>query len=305
MPMLVSRRLASVLCAGLLSTLPGAALATPVLHTVDASLSMLSANVSGTIALAVHTNLGTVNGTANANGTLSSTNESGSINLDWGSPVWANQLDVAAGDANLNTGPVGAVPGSATLDLFGFIPVNFNLSINVDFLSIAFNTPFSAPTTPIEGSPGAGPWIAGDLVDVGLGAQIDFTGTGPFGITIANNNIPIGPSNIAGIPIPLTLARDGLTGSDVTLTLPGLSLSLPAQPTSNFSSPGCEFGQTSLGCTLNVSSIDVTLTSLNFSNITGTLVASQDGVGIVPEPALALLLAAGLVGLGIAGRRRA
>lgn len=280
--------------------LPGAALAVPVGHTVDASLSMLSADVTGTIALAVHTNLGTVNGNANAAGTLSSSNESGTIVLDWGSPSWAGQLDVAAGGASLNTGPVGSVPGSATLDLFGFIPVNFSLAINVDFLSITFDGAFSGSTSPPAF--GTGPWSAVDLVDLGLGAQIDFTGTGPFGITIANNNIPIGPSTIAGIPVPLTLEHFG-GGSEVTLTIPGLTLELPPQPTSNFATPGCEVSA-SIACALDVQSVDVTLTSLTFSNIQGTLVATQGVTPIVPEPSVLGMLALGLGGLAFASRRR-
>lgn len=300
--MIGSSRSLYALQAAILLALPGAASATPVLHTVDASQSSLTADVAGTISLAVHTNLGTVNGSAVASGSLGSNSESGTVNLDWGSPTWAGQLDVAAGGANLNTGPVGSVPGSATLDLFGFIPVNFSLAVNVDFLSISFDTPFSSPTSPPTF--GAGPWLGGDFVDLGLGAQIDFTGTGPFGITLANNNIPIGPSTIAGIPVPLTLAHAG-GGSSVTLTIPGLSLSLPPQPTSNFAVPGCEFGQTTFGCTLDVTSVDVTLTSLTFSNIQGTLVATQSLTPIVPEASVLGMLGLALAGLAFAGRRRA
>lgn len=296
-----SHRLASVLGLGLLLCLPLASSAAPVTHTVDASLSMISADVTGTITLAVHTNLGTVNGNANAAGTLSSNTETGTVNLDWGNPQWFNQLDVAAGGATFNTGPVGALPGNATLDLFGFIPVDFNLSINVDFLSISFATAFSSPTFPNEPVATTGPWIGGDFVDLALGAQIDFTGTGPFGITLGNNNIPIGPSIIAGIPVPLELARFG-SGSSVSLTIPGLTLALPAQPTANFAVPGCEVSA-SLACALDVTSVDVTLTSLTFENIQGTLIATQSLVE-VPEPAVVGLLALGLAGLAVVARRR-
>jgi hypothetical protein len=286
----------------------GPAAATSVLHTVDASLSMLSADVSGTLAITVNTNLGSVGGSAVANGTLNSNTESGTVQLDWGAPSWNSQLDVGAGDADLHTGPSGSVNGNATLNLFGFLPVNFSLTIAVDDITLNLATPFSSPTFPLDpGGAGPGPWGAADIVDLMLGAQVDFSAVGPFGITIGNNNVPIGPSVVPTIPIPLNLARVGGypgTGSAVTLTIPpGMSLSLPAQPPSSFPSPGCEFGQTTFGCTLDVSSVTVQLTSLTFSNIAGTLVATSNT--IVPEPTVGLLLGVGLAGLAARRHRRA
>jgi hypothetical protein len=285
----------------------GTVSANPVLHTIQPSLSSLSANVTGTLGITVNTNLGTVPGTATATGLLSSTNEFGTVNLDWGNPAWNSQLDVAAGDANIHTGPPGSVNGNATLNLFGFIPVNFALTIAVDDITLNLATPFSSPTVPLDpGAAGPGPWGSGAFVDLLLGAQVDFSAVGPFGITIGNNDVPIGPSTVSSIPIPLTLARVGGfpgTGSSTTLNIPsGLSLTLPAQPPSTFGSPGCEFGQTSLGCTLDVTSVTVQLTSLTFSNIMGTIVATSNT--IVPEPSLVLLLGGGVAGIAAFGRRR-
>lgn len=287
--------------------LAGAAQAAPVLHTIEATLSMLSADVEGTLNIAVHTNLGTVNGSAVASGMLSSNNENGTVNLDWGDPVWHSRIDVAAGDANIHTGPAGSVNGNANLDLFGFIPVNFTLTISVDDISLNLATPYSGPTSPPDpGGAGPGPWQSGDIVDLLIGAQVDFNAVGPFGINIGTNNVAIGPSVVPSIPIPLELSRiggDPGTGSRVTLDIPaGLSLSLPPQPTSNIPTPGCEFGQTTFGCTLDVTSVDVTLTSLTFSNIMGTIVATSSTV--IPEPSVGLLLGLGLGGLALHGRAR-
>jgi len=141
--------------------------------------------------------------------------------------------------------------------------------------------------------------------DIALDAQFDFTATGPFGITLGNNNIGIGPSNVTGIPLGVTLERLGGnpgTGSRVELpSRSGLQISLPAQPPSNFGSPGCEV-DASVGCALDVQSVDVTLQDLTLSNISGMIVADQQGV-VIPEPSTLALLGLGVGGLWVATRR--
>ena len=280
------------------------ALAIPITHTINGSLSNLSANVSATMGITVNTNLGAVNGTASASGPLAST-PNGSINVDWGAPVWNSQIDVPAGGATINNPNPGSANGNATLNLFGFIPVNFSLNINVDNIGIGLVTGFSSSTSPLDPVvPGAGPWTGSDVVDIALSAQVDFTGTGPFGITIANMNIPIGPSTVPGIPLVGSLSRLGGnpgTGSRITLPVAGLTIGLGAQPPATFGAPGCEVS--TFFCALNVTSVTVTLQSLTLSNINGTIVADSLAI-ITPEPATALLFGMGAVGAIAALRRR-
>lgn len=308
----------STLALGLLFTV-GTANATPVTYTVDSSQTMISADVSANLAIQVNTNLGTVNGNASGSGSLSSNGESGSATIEWGVPAagsqplddpgaWFNQLDVDAGDMNLNTGSVGSVNGGATLDLFGFIPVNFDLTVDVDNISLGLGSDFSG-ALPLEGpgKAGDGPWVAFDAVDLLLGATFDFNATGPFGINIGGGNT-VTPTTIPGLPLAITLERTGVsganprgTGSQIGLPLPGLNLSIgPLAPT-NISTPGCEV-DASLACALNVTSVTLTLTSLDFTNVSGNLVATSNA--IIPEPGTLGLIGIGLVGLGIVGRRR-
>jgi hypothetical protein len=284
---------------------PGAAL--PVSHVVSATLTNVTATVSGTMNVMVYSNLGSVPGTASASGPLASSGESGTITVDWGNPAWNSLLEAGPGDANINLGPSGSANGSANLNLFGFIPVTFNITVNVDNINLTLASSFASTTGPVDpGAAGPGPWLGIDTVDLALSAQVDFNATGPFGINIGTNNIAIGPAVVNAIPLAVSLARIGGmpgVGSQVSIPIPnGLSLALPAQPTSNIPTPGCEFGQTTFGCTLDVSSVDVTLTSLTFSNLAGTVVATSSTV--VPEPTAALLIGAGIVGLAVARRRR-
>lgn len=292
----------SLVIATALTLLAAPALAIPVTHTINGSLSNLSADLDATLSINANTNLGNQSGSASASGTLSSTPQ-GAIELDWGAPSWSGQADIAAGGADIQNPNPGSASGNATIDLFGFIPLNFNLNINIDTIDLNLASAFSGTTAP---TPGPGPFVTGDIVDIELSAQIDFAAAGSFGINIGQNDLMIGPSVVTAIPLVGALSRTGGfpgTGTSLNVTLPGLTISLPPQPTNTINTPGCEFGPLPFnGCTLNVSSVDVTLTSLTLSNITGTIVA-ESTTAIIPEPAGLALVASGLLGLVLRKRR--
>ncbi|MDJ0785275.1 MAG: hypothetical protein QNK05_00615 [Myxococcota bacterium] len=284
------------------------AAAVPVTHTIQSGPSSLAGDVSGSLGITVNTNLGSVSGSANAAGSLSS-NPDGTISVDWGTP-WSGSLDAGAGDVNINVPSPGSANGSATLDLFGFIPVNFDLTIGVDNITLGVaGSGFSAPTTPVEALPGSGPWASVDTsVDLLLGAQVDFNATGPFGISFGTNDIVIGPASVPGA-LAVGLSRTGPgalgTGSQLDIPIPGgLSLSIGPLPNSNIAVNSCVATVPGTStCALNVNSVDVQLTNLTLSNLSGLIVATQTGT-VIAEPATLGLLAAGVAGLLMMGRRR-
>jgi hypothetical protein len=277
--------------------------AVPVAHPIVMSLSSLSANVTATANISLATNLGTQNGTANISGSLSSS-PNGTISIDWGNPAWNSQVTAGPGDVVINAPNPGTATGNANINLFGFINTSWNLTVPIDFIKLELASTFSSPTAPLDpGAPGPGSWLMGDIVDLALSAQLDFNAVGPFGVNIGTNNVPIGPTVVTSIPLGAELERLGGfpgIGSRVEIPIPGgLGLSLGAQPPSTVNTPGCEVS--TFFCALNVTSVTVTLTSLDFTNVTGLIIAEQIGTVIAPEPATALLLGAGLL---VLARRR-
>lgn len=296
----------SSFAAAAVTLLAGTAQALPVAHPIVTSLSNLSANVTATATVTINSNIGTFMGPANMAGSLTSA-PNGNVTVDWGSPTWAGAVTANNGDVVINAPNPGTASGSAAIGVGILGTLNFNLSVPVDFIKLELASPYGSPTSPL--TPGAGPWLSGDVVDLALSAQLDFNaqGTGIFSfINIGATNVAIGPTIVPGIPLLAQLSRVGGmpgTGSRVEIPIPsGLALSIGAQPPSTIATPGCELS--TLFCAVNVTSVTVQLTSLNFTNITGLIVAEQIGTSIVPEPATLMMVGGGLAGLAAAGRRR-
>jgi hypothetical protein len=256
--------------------------------------------------IGVNTSLGTVNGSASASGSLFSNVETGAIQVDWGAPSWDNQIQLPAGGMAVSLNDMGSASGEATFDLFGFIPITFDVDVNVRDLGIGLGSTYSATPNPSDPAPpGAGSWNSFDFVTLLLASEFDvdisFLG---IGTTIGPEDV--GPEPVGGIPLVTSLSRLGGNpgnGSQIELPLPtGLSLSFGPLPSRRIPVPGCEV-DASIGCASDLESVDLRLTNFTLSNLAGQIVGTQV-VEAIPEPSTLALLGLGTAVLAWGVRRR-
>jgi hypothetical protein len=284
--------------------LAATASAVPLTYTVLPS-STLSGDIVGTLSVTVVSNVGTFPGSGNVSGSLSST-PTGSITADWGSPGWNNQIDLTGININnpnpgLVTGPLGiSVPILGTL--------GFNLTINVSNISLSLANPTSTIPLPPEVSPGPGPWTAiFPAADLMLGATASGTAAGPFGINLNVAPFSFGSASPITVPLAGSLSRlySGPTeiGTELLVPIPGISLTVPPGSPVSQPVPGCELS--TFFCAVNVTSVTLQITSLQFLNVTGMIYAQNLDAVIptVPEPTAALLVAGAVVGVLAVARR--
>ena len=282
--------------------LGGTAAAVPLVYTVLPT-SSLTGDINGTLSVTVYSNVGTFNGSGAVSGALSST-PTGTITADWGSPGWDNSVTIT--DVSIDNPNPGSVTGNVgiTIGILGL--QNFDLAIDVDNISLGLDSPATTVPLPSEVNPGAGPWTAiFPSADLLLGATASGSASGLVDIDIAP--FSFGSEDPISVPLAGSLSRlfSGPTevGTGLIVPIPGIDLVVPPGAPVNQPAPGCEL--TIFGCVVNVTSVDLQITSLSFENVTGMIYAENLAAVIpTPEPTMALLTAAGMLGLLAIARRR-
>ncbi len=281
----------------------GTATAAPLVYNV-LNTSTLSGDIEGELKVTVFSNIGTFDGTGMVSGALSATPE-GTITADWGSPGWDNS--VTLNDIDISNPNPGSVTGTVGIDVGILGTLNFDLNIDVDEITLGLDAPVTTSPIPSETVPGPGGWSAiFPSVGIVLGATASGSADGIVDINIAP--FSFGGGTPVDIPVLGTLDRlfSGPTevGTQLTVPLPGVGFEVPAGDPVSQPAPGCEL-QTFF-CAVNVTSVELEIVSLEFLNVTGNIVADNLAATIpVPEPALAAVFAATVVGgVAIARRRR-
>jgi len=251
----------------------------------------------------VHSNLGNFPGMGMVSGSLSAT-PTGTITADWGSPGWDNQ--VVLHDIDINNPNPGTVTGNVGIDVGILGTLNFALTIDVDNISLGLDGTASTTPLPPEVNPGPGPWTA---IFPSAGLLLGATASG-FADGIVDINIApfsFGSEDPIALPLAGSLSRlfSGPTeiGTGLLVPIPGVGFSVPPGDPVNQPAPGCELQI--FGCVVNVTSVTLQITSLEFLNVTGMIFAENLDAVIptVPEPTAALLIAGALVGVLAVGRR--
>ena len=269
--------------------------AAAITFTIDPT-SSLSGKVAAGFSVVVNTSLGNVSGSGMVSGDLAATANGTVV----GNPnPTLTQLDFqSATIQNPNPGPAN---GSATLDVFGFIPLTLDVTINVQNIGLVL----ADPTTTALAPAGPGVWSFAGNPNLLIGATASGSASGPLGIGFGVPPFTFG-GNPPGIVAPIagTLESLGDAGSRLVFSGTDLTIDVPLSGMSQTVPVGECIGGELFGACLGVRihSLQLTLNYIQFTDVDAHIVATSSEPLPAPEASALALLGIGAALVGVRAR---
>ena len=274
--------------------------AAAISFTIDPS-SSLSGKVAAGFSVVVNTSLGNVSGDGMVSGNLAAT-PNGLVVANPNTTL--TQLEFQS--ATIQNPSPGPANGSATLDVFGFIPLTLNVTINVQNIGLELASPTATALTPA----GPGVWSFSGNPNLLIGATASGSASGPLGIGFGVPPFTFG-GNPPGIVAPIagTLESLGDAGSRLVFSGTDLTIDVPLSGMSQTVPVGECIGGELFGACLGVRihSLQLTLNYIQFTDVDAHIVATSSEPLPVPEASALALLGVGIALVGFRmrpGRRR-